>query len=146
MKGLENIMYGLTKSRYEQLKKAPFFKNDKMIMEMVRIYGADLINKGYDTFVCVGDDVSINNALIVEQIDELKFFENDFLACRQAEKDGIKFINDVDGLEKGCYVDTPENREHCIEMLEKHPEYRIENWLTPDEEYYSTYMEVFGKQ
>jgi len=138
--------FGLTKERYEQLQKEPFFKSDEQIAEWIRTYGAEKINKGYDFFQCSGSEVIIEGAVVVERIDELFFFETDFDACRQAEKDRVAFINDIPGLEKGCYVDTPENRKHCAEMLEKYPEYRIENWLTPDNsEYYHIYMSVFGE-
>lgn len=31
-------------------------------------------------------------------------------ACVQAEKDGVKFINDIEGVDKRRYIDTPLNR------------------------------------
>jgi hypothetical protein len=136
---------GLTEERYKMLKSSPDNNTDEVIIELIRTFGVDGVNNGYDIFVCIGSsEVLIDNALVVEQIDELDFFGDDFAACRQAEKDGINFINNVDGLEKGCYVDTPENRKHCIEMLEKHPKYRIENWMKTNDEYYHKYIEVFG--
>lgn len=105
------------------------------------------IEKGYDIFEVSGSESIINGALVVQLIGDVAKFESDWDACRQAEKDGIKFINDIEGLEKGCYVDTEENRKHCEECLSKHPEYRIENLMTEEEEnsqYYKRYKEYFN--
>lgn len=132
-------IYGLTKERYNQLAE-----RGVSIQDYIRVFGVEAINKGYDIFTSYGSEVVIDGALTVEGIDMLNFFESDFDACRQAEEDGVKFINDIDGLEKGCYVDTPENRKHCIEMLKKHPEYRVENWIDYNDEYGSKYAEYFG--
>lgn len=126
-----------------------------LIKRLMKDYGysREETIKGYSAFTCYNSDVVIDGATVVEVIGDLNDehdygFENgDFSACRQAEKDGVKFINDIDGLEKGCYVDTPENREICIKGLQEHPEYRIENWLfneTCSEEYRNAYIETFG--
>jgi len=122
---------------------------EDIIEELNTIYQIKRVNifmsKGYDIFQSDGSEYFIDGALIVEKIDSMNLFKNDFEACRQAEKDGvIMFINDIDGLEKGCYVDTPTNRKYCIEMIKKYPQYRIENWMNPDEEYYQLYTKVFN--
>lgn len=103
------------------------------------------IEKGYDVFQCEGSVSVIDGALVIELINDVGKFDNDFEACRQAEKDGIKFINDVDELEKGCYIDTLENRKHCIEMLKRFPEYRVPNLIkaTPNWVYWEEYKKLF---
>jgi len=138
-------MFGLSEERYNKLKQSPRFMSDESIKDYIRIWGIDGVEKGYSIFNVSGSDVIIEDALTIEEIGELNYFDGDFKACRQAEKDGVKFINDIEGLEKGCYVDTPKNRKHCKEMLEKYPEYRIENWIDWDGDYGQMYSEVFGK-
>ena len=39
--------------------------------------------------------------------------ETDEDACAQAEKDGVKFINDIEGVDKHRYINTPKNRRLC---------------------------------
>lgn len=100
--------------------------------------------KGYAIFEDHGSDITIDGSLIVMRIDDICKFDDDFDACRQAEKDGILFINDIDGLEKGCYVDTPENRKICAKALIKFPYYRIANILaTYGGSYWSKYKSHF---
>jgi hypothetical protein len=118
-------------------------------IQFARDYGwtDDQIEKGYEIFQCDGSESVIDGALIVEAIGVVNKFESDWDACRKAELDGVKFINDVDGLEKGCYVDTPENRQHCIEMIKKYPEYRVENLMAINEssnEYWDNYRKHFN--
>lgn len=128
--------------------------DEKMINDLMKDYGwtrEETIN-GYSIFACYNSDTVVEGAEIIEVIGELQdefdygFEEDDFSACRQAELDGVKFINDIDGLEKGCYIDTPENRELCIKELAEHPQYRIENWLFKEgsEHYRDLYIETFG--
>lgn len=63
---------------------------------------------------------------IIERIDVLDMFDNDFEASRQAELDGFcKFINDMPDVEKGLYVDTPENRAAVAKSLEENPGYTL---------------------
>lgn len=105
------------------------------------------IEKGYDIFEVSGSEDIINGALVVQLINDVAKFDSDWDACRQAEQDGIKFINDMDGLEKGCYIDTVENRKHCAEFLAKHPEYRIEHLIIKEGEnsqYYKRYKNYFN--
>lgn len=110
---------------------------EQEIKKLSEDYGwsEDQVRKGYEMFACYGSDSVIEGAIIVEEIGDINKFNSDWDACRQAEKDGVKFINDIDGLEKGCYVDTPDNRKHCIEMLEKYPEYRVENLIKNSGDY-----------
>ena len=84
---------------------------------------------GYDVFCCYGSDNVIEGALIIETIGEVGKFDSDFEACRQAEKDGIKFINDIEGLEKGLYIDTKENRKICLQALKESNKYHIDNLI-----------------
>jgi hypothetical protein len=109
-------------------------------------WSEEQVRKGYDKFEVYSSSTVIDRAIVIEAIADVEKFDSDWEACRQAEKDGIEFINDVDGLEKGCYIDTPENRKHCIEMLNKYPEYRIESLMkeNPENEYWKTYRKYFG--
>ena len=106
----------------------------------------DDIKKGYGTFVCDDSKYIIPDTIIVERIDEVNKFESDWDACRQAEKDGISFINDIDGLEKGLYIDTKENREKCIKYLQENPKYLIENLMKDEsmKEYWDNYKKYFN--
>lgn len=87
----------------------------------------------------------IEGATIVEKDDTVQKFKTDWEACRRAEEDGVEFIDDIEGLEKGCYVDTKENRELCIKMLKEYPEYRVENIMT-NSEYWDKYKKKFGEK
>lgn len=105
------------------------------------------IEKGYDFFEATGSTSIIDGAIVVESISDVGLFESDWDACREAEKDGVKFINDVEGLEKGCYVDTPDNREHCINMLKIHSKYNVSNLIKEDGEdspYWVRYKKYFS--
>ena len=66
----------------------------------------------------------------VEHIEvdaEYPKFKSDYDAAKQAEKDGIKIIHDMEGVEDWTYVDTPENREQIAVWLAEHPEYYCRN-------------------
>jgi len=89
----------------------------------------------------------IPKAMHIEHVPQLATFDCVWDACRQAEKDGIIFINDMEGLEKGFYVDTPENRKICADGLKQYPNLRIENWIDiEDGEWGSGYAEYFLKE
>lgn len=89
----------------------------------------DKVRVGYDIFTTDTEDI-IPDALFIGRIDVIEAFDSDYEAARQAEADGfVKFINDVDGLEKGMYIDTPGNREHCVAFLAKNPDFRVENLI-----------------
>ena len=77
----------------------------------------DEIKRGYGIFCATGSDFYITNALHIEKIDEVNKFSDDEEATEQAKKDGILFINDIDGIEKNIYIDTEENRKVIIEFL-----------------------------
>ena len=133
----------LTDERYIQLRKT---WKDKDIKSLLNEWGADVVNKGYAPFYASGSEVVINYALHIEAIGDVGAFTCDFEACRQAEKDGLglKFIDDIDGLEKGFYIDTPENRMLCEKVLAEKPEMRIENWFNANTDYGKMYIEKFG--
>lgn len=80
--------------------------------------------KGY--LICTADNSSfyIPNAEHIERNDELGLVEDDIQASKEAEKDGIKLIYNMEGVPNGVYIDTLENREIIKEMLEKFPEYK----------------------
>ena len=80
--------------------------------------------KSYIIAYCDGSEFYIPNALHVERDDSLFLVESDEEASKDAEKDGIKLIYDMDGTPDGVYIDTEENRKIIIEMLAKYPEYR----------------------
>lgn len=76
--------------------------------------------------VCLADnsDFYIPNALHIERNDDVMLVEDDEQAAKEAEKDGIKLIYRMDGVPDQVYIDTPENRENIVEMLELYPEYK----------------------
>lgn len=129
--------------------------DEKLIAELMEDYGwphEETVN-GYGEFTMHGaSDYDIDGAVEICRIDDLYMdkrtnygFDDDWDACRQAEKDGVKFINDIDGLEKGRYVDTPENRAICAAYLHAHPQSRIENWFSSAcTTYQNDYVEKFG--
>lgn len=77
----------------------------------------DEMKRGYGIFYTEGSDFYIENALHIEKIDRLNKFSDDEEATEQAKKDGILFINDIEGIEKDVYIDTEENRKIIIEFL-----------------------------
>lgn len=129
--------------------------DDKLIKELIDKYGwtrEETIN-GYGVFYASGSSTVLEDVAVIEVIGDLQsefdygFTNGDWSACRQAEADGVKFINDIDGLERGCYIDTPENRAECERQIREFPECRVENWLFKDEcseEYRTLYIEKFG--
>jgi len=106
-------------------------------------YCEEDIKNGYGEYYCYGSEVIIDGALVIEKINMVNKFDDDFEASRQAEKDGVIFINDIEGLEKGCYIDTPENRKLCVDKLKEFPAYRVENLMLnhPDGDYWEAYSE-----
>lgn len=71
-----------------------------------------------------GSEFYIPNALHIERNDELMLVENDEQASVEAEKAGIPLIYGMDGVPDQVYIDTEDNREIIISMLEKYPEYK----------------------
>ena len=77
--------------------------------------------RGY--WICISPDTE---TLHIQKIDELNIYNSDLEAAKQAEKDGIKLIHDIDIPKeqvlydyKDTFIDTPENREqlqHDIAM------------------------------
>ena len=91
---------------------------------MKKINYDKLYKRGYDIFIANGSEYYIPDALHIEKLDEMNLFEDDDQASIQAEKDGIKFINDMEGVPKRVYIDTEENRKIIVAMLELYPEYK----------------------
>lgn len=80
--------------------------------------------KSYLIGIADGSEFYIPNALHVERNDALSLVENDEQASIEAEKDGVKLIYGMEGVPDQVYVDTEENRQIIIDMLEKYPEYK----------------------
>lgn len=99
--------------------------------EMLECYGVGAI-LGYCVSSSDGFEGYIPNTLIIDKIDDIDKFDSGFEASRQAEKDGIKFINDIEGLEKGLYIDTKENREICLNTLRESDKYNINRIISED--------------
>lgn len=47
---------------------------------------------------------------------------DDFAAAQLAKKDGVKLINDIDGIYKDFYVDTEKNRKVISDYMNAHPD------------------------
>lgn len=73
-----------------------------------------------------GSDFYIPNVLHIEKNDSLKLGDkyDDKQASRDAEKEGISLIYNMEGVPNGVYVDTEENRNIITEMLILYPEYK----------------------
>lgn len=82
------------------------------------------MKKGYDIFTSDSSEIYIPGALHIEKLDELDLFKNDTQASKQAERDGIKLIYGMEGVLDGTYIDTEENRETIIKILEQYPKYK----------------------
>ena len=80
------LMYEYGWSREEVINGYGFFQDEFGLVEVCRID---------DLFWCDDFDYGI---------------ETDEDACVQAEKDGVRFINDIEGVDKRRYIDTPLNR------------------------------------
>ena len=89
--------------------------DDDDIEEMIEDWGLEAVEKGYAVFA--DRETSIRMAEYIDKIDELRTFNTSKAARKQASKDGVKFINDMEGVEPNFYIDTPENREHIAKVL-----------------------------
>lgn len=150
------FFFGIIRERYRSLRK---YNSRGAIKQMANELGTDSINRGYQVAVYHtpkdtpevyrGKHMVVENAKYVSGIFGVDFISSsglwdDFAGCRRAEEDGIRLINDMPGLEKGRYVDTPENREICRECLERKPVYRVENWMRTYSGYGRKYSETYG--
>ena len=73
---------------------------------------SEMGEKGYLIVTCDDSDFYIADALHVERNDSLVpwMYEDDIAAAKAAERDGIKLIYGMKGVEDGTYLDTPDNR------------------------------------
>lgn len=79
-------------------------------------------------FVCATDSASdlIPDAEHIERNDELceqlgiTDELDDFEAAKEAQIDGIKLIDNIEGIYPNLYVDSPENRKIINSYLENH--------------------------
>lgn len=84
--------------------------------------------KIYTIAICNGASDCIPNAEHIERVDELverlgKLDEiDDFVAAKMAKEDGVKLIDDIEGIYKDFYIDTEKNRRIIHEYMKKHPE------------------------
>lgn len=60
-----------------------------------------------------------NGAEHIERLDCMMVFESDGEAAKQAEKDGIRIIHDMefDDENSAAYIDTPENRKLLASLV-----------------------------
>lgn len=84
----------------------------------------DNCKKSWVLMYADGSEFYIPNALHLERNDELMLVEDDEQASKEAEKAGISLIHDMEDVLKGVYVDTEENREIIIKMLNIYPKYK----------------------
>ena len=89
---------------------------------------ADPVEAGYDIFTEADCKTIFPGALHIERMDLVRKYPDDYAAAKQAEKDGIPIIHDMEGVEDWTYVDTHENRALIETLLPKHPECDIRNW------------------
>ena len=124
-------MFGLSEERYQYLHDTLKIE-DYALKRFIDLYGVDGVEHGYyfsDKSPYSGSNVipgAMHLVCIPESFNRL-LHEGD--AYQQAVKDGIQFINDMPGLQKGFYLDTPGNRQICANTLVANPELRIENWI-----------------
>ena len=84
--------------------------------------------KLYVVAICNGASDCIPNAEHIERIDEVAVklgivdTFDDFDAAKMAKADGIKLIDDIEGIYKDFYVDTEKNRKIIREYMEEYPE------------------------
>jgi hypothetical protein len=94
--------------------------------EFVLLYNK-YCEKVYATAICNASDC-IPDAIHIERVDEileeLGIYDDidDFEAAKIAQSDGIKLIDDIDGIYKNFYVDTEDNRKIIEEYITEHPE------------------------
>lgn len=92
-------------------------KTDRLIHEAVKAgFKKEHAEKGYAIF----ESDYMGGALHIERIDIIGKFNTDSDAADQAEKDGIKLINNlpdcVDDEDMARFIDDPKNRE----IISKH--------------------------
>lgn len=92
--------------------------DDCDIEEMIEDWGLEAVEKGYAVFA--DRETSIHMGEYIDKIDELQTFNTSKAARKQAAKDGVKFINDMEGVEPNFYIDTPKNREHIAGVLHEY--------------------------
>ena len=141
---LDSELEKISPERREEYRKAGI-DDGRLKLCLENGWAAEDLAKGYVISVG-GCEVDIPDALQVQRIDDLGFYPDDTAASKQAAKDGIKFIHNIPGIERGVYVDTPENRKICRKALAEHPEYRIENILKKhgNEQHWKTYIKKYG--
>jgi len=74
--------------------------------------------RGYIFAVCDDSDYYIPNALHIQRYDSRipQLYQNDKEAAKAAEKNGVKMIYDMSGVDDGVYIDSQKNRE----LIEKY--------------------------
>ena len=105
----------------------------------------DQIKLGYVRTLS-GYETVIEQAYVVEAIRHLNMFDSDFLASRQAELDRVyTFINDIPEIQKGLYIDTPENRNTVINAMCAYPQFRIHNIIAGNFEFAAELIQSFRR-
>ena len=77
--------------------------------------------KGYVIVVCDGSDYYISNAEHIERNDNIYpwVYQDDEEAAKGAERDGVKLIYGMAGIDDGVYIDTPANRKLIENALQE---------------------------
>lgn len=84
-----------------------------------KIYAVAICNSAWD---CIPDAEHIERVDdVVSKLGKLEEID-DFVAAQMAKADGIKLIDDIEGIYKDFYVDTEENRRIIRKYIEEHPE------------------------
>ena len=142
-------------------KSTNFFnRTEELLNEIIPYEGMDIDN-ALRSFVdkhgyCIvkeseafgeGNDYRIPNAYFIYEGDA--YSDSAVIAnpINVFQNDGGRFINDIFGIERNCYIDTPENREVIINSLLEHPEMHIENWrdqtIYDDDKKWQEYRDSF---
>lgn len=113
------------------------------IKSLLARYGSGAVEQGY-TLLESSKDSLFPDCLMIVNIPETNEFPSGVEASVAARKNGVRFIDDVEGLQKGLIVEEAGKREVCKKILEQYPAYRVENLYHPEEDYWKAYAEHYG--
>lgn len=94
--------------------------------EFVMLYNK-YCEKVYAPAICNASDC-VPDAIHIERVDEILekigVYDDvdDFEAAKIAQSDGIKLIDDIEGIYENFYVDTKDNRKIIEDYIAEHPE------------------------
>lgn len=113
------------------------------IKALLAQYGAEAVEKGY-TLLRSPKNALFPGCLMIRNVPEAKEFPSGIEAAIAARKNGVRFLDDVEGLQKGLIVEEDGKREICEKVLENYPAYRVKNLYNPEESYWKAYAEYYG--